>query len=171
MVWFNFFVTRSRLKRSIFSAYFSHACDISFLTDFSCQNLHISGWPLVYPSSFKQSIDLSVCYCCFRSTQWHEITENLTDIIPLTRLTLCWEVASKETVYILLIVTSRAPTGGCSVLRVCIWCHFLLATLAAAMTGDQQPLKQYVLLRNWGDFRWCYLTNLWIVKTNQWDLW
>ena len=56
-------------------------------------------------------------------------------------------------------------------LRACIWCHFLLATLAAAMTGDQQPLEQYVLLRNWGDFRWCYLTNLWIVKTNQWDLW
>ena len=39
----------------------------------------------------------------------------------------------------------RTPSSGIDPLQMM---SFLLATLAAAMTGDQQPLEQYVLLRN-----------------------
>ena len=38
-------------------------------------------------------------------------------------------------------------------------------------TTTQQPLEQYVLWRKWGDFRWCYLINIWVVKTKLCDLW
>ena len=38
-------------------------------------------------------------------------------------------------------------------------------------TTTQQPLEQYVLWRKWGDFRWCYLTNIRVVKTKFCDLW
>ena len=38
-------------------------------------------------------------------------------------------------------------------------------------TTAQQPLEQYVLWRKWGDFRWCYLINIWVVKTKPCDLW
>ena len=47
---------------------------------------------------------------------------------------------------------------------------FSLATLAATMIEDKQLhniLYNVVLFRNWGDFKWCYQTKIWIVKTNQ----